>query len=88
MSIEVGLLIAIGTFVLSFVVALTTSKKANKEEGSKEGYERGILTQKLVDIDKKLEKIERRLDFYDSDIEKKVEEEMEKHVLKYHNGGI
>lgn len=87
MSIEVGLLIAIGGFVLSFVVALTTSKRNTQEDSSKEGYRLGVLTQKLNDIDSKLEKIERRLDTYSKDIEKIVHEEIEKHVLEYHKGG-
>lgn len=88
MSIEVGLLIAIGGFVLSFVVALTTSKRNTQEDSSKEGYRLGVLTQKLNDIDSKLEKIERRLDSYSKDIEKIVHEEIEKHVLEYHKGGV
>jgi len=85
MTIEVGLLIALGGFVLSFVVALTTSKRTTREDGTKEGYQLGILTQKLNDIDNKLEKIERRLDNYSRDIEKIVHEEIEKHVLEYHS---
>ena len=84
MTIEVGLLIALGGFVLSFVVALTTSKRNTQEDSTKEGYQLGILTQKLNDIDNKLEKIERRLDNYSRDIEKIVHEEIEKHVLEYH----
>lgn len=85
MTIEVGLLIALGGFVLSFVVALTTSKRNTQEDSTKEGYQLGILTQKLNDIDNKLEKIERRLDNYSRDIEKIVHEEIEKHVLEYHS---
>ena len=85
MTIEVGLLIALGGFVLSFVVALTTSKRTTHEDGTKEGYQLGILTQKLNDIGNKLEKIERRLDNYSRDIEKIVHEEIEKHVLEYHS---
>lgn len=85
MTIEVGLLIAIGGFVLSFVVALTTSKRNTQQDSEKEGYQLGILTQKLNDIDNKLEKIERRLDNYSRDIEKIVHEEIEKHVLEYHS---
>ena len=85
MSIEVGLLIAIGGFILSFVVALTTSKRNTQQDSEKEGYQLGILTQKLNDIDKKLEKIEKKLDNYDTDIRKIAQEEIEKHVLQYHN---
>lgn len=87
MSIEVGLLIAVAGFVLSFVVALTTSKRNTREDSEKEGYQLGILTQKLNDIDKKLEKIERKLDDYDKDMRKIAQEEIEKHVLEYHKGG-
>lgn len=86
MSIEVGLLIAVGGFVLSFVVALTTSKRNTQQDSEKEGYQLGILTQKLNDIDKKLEKIEKKLDNYDTDIRKIAQEEIEKHVLKMHAG--
>ena len=85
MSIEVGLLIAVAGFILSFVVALTTSKRNTQEDSSKEGYRLGVLTQKLNDIDSKLEKIERRLDSYSKDIEKIVHEEIKKHELKYHS---
>ena len=89
MTIEIGLLIAICTFGLSLVTSLLTQKRNTAKDSEKDGYQLGVLTQKLTDIDKKLEKIERRLDFYDSDIEKKVQEEMEKHVMIYHtNGGV
>lgn len=84
MSIEIGLLIAVSGFILSFVVALTTSKRTTKEDGEKQGYQLGILTQKLTDIDKKLEKIEKKLDDYEKDIYKIVNQEMEKHILQYH----
>lgn len=88
MTIEIGLLIAICTFGLSLVTSLLAQRRNTAKDSEKDGYQLGVLTQKLTDIDKKLEKIERRLDFYDSDIEKKVQEEIEKHVLKYHNGGV
>ena len=39
MSIEVGLLIAVAGFVLSFAVALTTSKRNTQQDSSKEGYQ-------------------------------------------------
>lgn len=85
MSIEVGLLIAVAGFILSFVVALTTSKRNTQEDSEKEGYRLGMFAQKLNDIDSKLEKIERRLDSYSKDIEKIVHEEIKKHELKYHS---
>ena len=88
MTIEVGILIAVAGFILSFVVALTTSKRTTKEDSTKEGYQLGILTQKLNDIDRKLEKIERKLDDYDKDMRQIAEEEVEKHVLEYHKGGV
>lgn len=87
MNIELGLLIAFCGFVLSFIVALTTSKKNTKEDGEKEGYQLGILTQKLKDIDDKLEKIEKKLDTYENDIKRIVDDEIKKHELKYHNKG-
>ena len=85
MTIEIGLLIAIAGFILSFVVALTTSKRTTRDDGEKEGYQLGILTQKLNEIDKKLEKIEKKLDDYDKDMRKIAQEEVEKHVLKFHS---
>lgn len=88
MTIEVGLLIAVAGFILSFVVALTTSKKSTRDDGEKKGYQLGILTQKLNDIDKKLEKIEKKLDDYDKDMRKIAQEEVEKHVLEFHKGGV
>lgn len=88
MTIEVGLLIAFGGFVLSFVIALTTSKRTTKEDGTKEGFQLGVFSQKLNDIDDKLEKIEKKLDNYDADIHKIAKEEIEKHILEYHKGGV
>lgn len=85
MTVEVGILIALCGFILSFVVALTTSKRNTREDSEKEGYQLGILTQKLNDIDKKLEKIEKKLDNYDTDIRNIAQEEIKKHELKYHN---
>lgn len=85
MSIEVGLLIAVFGFVLSFVVALMTSKRNTQQDSTKEGYQLGVLTQKLNDIDAKLEKIEKKLDNYDTDIRIIAREEIQKHVLEFHN---
>lgn len=88
MSIEAGLLIAFGGFVLSFVVALTTSKRNTKEDSEKEGFQLGVFSQKLTNIDNRLEKIETKLDSYKKDMESIASEEVKKHELKYHNGGV
>ena len=87
MKVEIGLLIAICSFGLSLVINIISQRRVTQEKGEKEGYELGVLTQKLNEIDAKLEKIEKRLDRYNLDIEKIVNDEIEKHVLKYHNGG-
>lgn len=88
MSIEVGLLIAVAGFVLSFAVALTTSKRNTQQDSTKEGYQLGVFSQKLTNIDNRLEKIEIKLDSYKKDMETIAKEEIEKHVLEFHKGGV
>jgi len=88
MSVEVGLLIALGGFVLSFVVALMTSKRNTQQDSEKEGFQMGVFSQKLTNIDNRLEKIETKLDSYKKDMEIIAQDEIKKHELKYHNGGV
>lgn len=83
---ELTIATAISIISIIFVVmtfAFNRKDKSNKdtEEAS---YKRGMLDQQLKDILAKLEKIERKLDTYDTEIDTKLEKAIEQHIKQYH----
>lgn len=67
--------------ILNF--AFGRGDKSNKDTAEK-NYKQGMLDQQLKDIFTKLEKIERKLDSYDTEIETKVEKAIKLHIEQYH----
>ena len=78
-----GSVIAVCTFVLN------RKYKAikDKEELDKENTNQQLIDYRLTQVEKKLDKILDILDSYEEDVKKIVQEELDKHVLKYHQGG-
>lgn len=74
----ISVVIVIATFVLG------RKDKSNKDVAS-EQYKSGQLDMQLQTIMKKLDKIEDKLDNMESETKRIVQEELEKHVLKYHS---
>lgn len=82
------LTIATGISILSITFAIITFALNRKDKSNKdvedESYKRGQLDQQLKDIFAKLEKIERKLDTYDTEIDTKVEKAIKLHIEQYH----
>jgi hypothetical protein len=74
----ISIVIVVATFVLG------RKDKSNKDVAS-EQYKSGQLDMQLQTIMKKLDKIEDKLDNMESETKRIVQEELEKHVLKYHS---
>lgn len=74
----VGCVIAIASFVLG---RKDKAVKETKEEAS----EQRLIEYRLDQLSKKVDKILEKLDNQDNEIRKVVNEEIEKHVLKFHS---
>lgn len=74
----VGCVIAIASFVLG---RKDKAVKETKEEAS----EQRLIEYRLNELSKKVDKILEKLDNQDGEIRKIINEEIEKHVLKFHS---
>lgn len=75
-----GSVIAVSTF------ALNRKDKAvkDREEQDKENTNQQLIDYRLTQVEKKLDKILDILDSYEDETKKIVQEELDKHILKYH----
>lgn len=77
-------LLTIGLAVLTILnFAFGRGDKSTKDTADR-NYRQGILDQQLKDIFTKLEKIEKKLDNYDNEIETKIEKNIKLHIEQYH----
>lgn len=77
-------LLTIALAVLTILgFAFGRGDKSNKDTADR-NYRQGILDQQLKDIFTKLEKIERKLDTYDTEIDTKIEKAVKLHISQYH----
>lgn len=76
-----GVVISVSSFVLS------RKDKSNKDikEEQKQFDKHNLIEYRLNNIDKQLEKILSKLDFYDKEIDERVEKALKNHILQYHN---
>ena len=84
---EVTLAIAIIGCVISVSsFALNRKDKSSKESGDS-NYRQGQLDMQIKQILAKLEKIDKKLDTYDREIEERINVALEHHVKEYHQKG-
>lgn len=78
------------TIVLAVITILNFAfgrgDKSNKDTADN-SYKQGMLDQQLKDILAKLDKIERKLDTYDTEIDNKIEKCIKQHIEQYHKRG-
>ena len=84
LSIVISLL-SIVFVILNFVFG--RSDKSSKEIGDL-AYKQGKTDQLFNDIMEKLEKIEKKLDFYDKEIDEKIDTAFMHHLREYHKGDM
>ena len=84
---EVTLAIAIIGCVISVSsFALNRKDKSSKESGDS-NYRQGQLDMQIKQILAKLEKIDKKLDTYDREIEERIKVALEHHIREYHQKG-
>ena len=76
----IGVVISVSSFVMS------RKDKANKDvkEEQKEFSKHDLMNYRLEKIEQNIEKILNKLDFYDKEIEEKVDKAIAVHVANYH----
>lgn len=67
--------------ILNF--AFGRGDKSSKDVADR-NYRQGLLDQQLKEIFTKLDKIEKKLDSYDTEIETEIEKAIESHIKQYH----
>ena len=75
----IGCVISVSSFVLN------RKDKSSKESGDS-NYRQGQLDMQIKQILAKLEKIDKKLDTYDREIEERIKIAIENHIAIYHKG--
>lgn len=86
MEITLAILISIVSTVISVTnFALGRKDKSNKDT-EETSYRQGQLDMQIKQILAKLEKIDKKLDTYDREIEERIKIAIENHIAIYHKG--
>lgn len=86
MELTIALLLSIiGTVISVFNLVFNRKDKSNKDT-EKVAYTQGALDTNLKNIMDKLDKIEKKLDFYDKEIDERIEKGIAHHIEVYHKG--
>ena len=75
----IGVVISVSSFVLS-------RKDKSNNDVKDESYHLGQIDTKLKNIEIMLNKIENKLDTYDSEIDDRIEKAINNHIKEYHKG--
>lgn len=77
--------------IISCVLAISTFVINRKDKAVKdvkdENSNQKLIEYRLTQLENKLDKVLNKLDSQDLEVKKMVKEEMEKHILQYHNRG-
>lgn len=88
MAITWNDVVTIGLAVIS-VLGFALGRKDKTEKNTETtSYKQGQLDQQLKNIMEKLDKIEKKLDNYDTEIDNKIEKAINNHITHYHNKGV
>lgn len=82
---EISTIIAIISCVIAVSSFVLNRKDKSNENVEDSSYRQGVLDQQLKNIFEKLEKIERKLDTYDKELDEKIDKAIELHIQQYHN---
>lgn len=84
---EITLVISIIGVVISvsaFIMARKDKSNSDVKEEQKEFSKHDLMNYRLEKIEQNIEKILKKLDFYDKEIDEKVNKAMENHIAIYH----
>lgn len=76
--------VSIGAVIISLVSLILSRSDKNNTNEQKDSYKWGTIDEKLDNIEKQLVKIENKLDYYDTEIDTKIEKAIKDHIAIYH----
>lgn len=82
----IAMLISIISITIAILSFFFGRKDKSNKDTEKNSYNQGRLDQTLKNIMEKLDKIEQKLNLYDSEIEIRIEKALKNHVEIYHKG--
>lgn len=88
-GINMELTIALALSILSGVMTVVNFAVNRKDKAVKDAKETnaGLIDYRLNELDRKIQRILDKLEDYDKDIKKCVDEAMEHHIREYHKEG-
>ena len=87
MELTIPLIISILGAIMSVVSLILNRKDKSNKDTKDESYHLGQIDTKLKNIEAMLNKIENKLDNYDSEIDDRIAIALEHHVNEYHKKG-
>lgn len=85
MELTIALIISILSIVFTILSFAFGRKDKAKKESAEEASKQSLIEYRLDELSKKVDKILDKLDFYDTEIDAKIEKAMKNHVAQYHN---
>lgn len=83
---EITTLVSITAVIISILTFALNRKDKSNDEVKEEAGEQSLIKYRLDELDKKVDKILDKLELQENETKKIVQEEMDKHILKYHKG--
>ncbi len=77
--------IALIISILSITFTILNFAIARKDKANKDGNKQGIIEFRLEDLSKKVDKILDKLDRYDEEVQKRIDEAIKHHIAEMHN---
>lgn len=84
---EITTIISILAVTLSVLTFFFNRKDKSNNEVKQEAGEQSLIKYRLDELDKKVDKILNKLEEQENETKKLIQDEMEKHLLKYHSKG-
>lgn len=85
---DISTIISLGISIISIIFCIMTfvrnGNKDVKKDSSDTSYRQGIIDTQLKNISEKLDKIEKKLDTYDIETDKKIDKALEQHIETWH----
>lgn len=86
MEITLAIIISIVSTVISITNFTLGRKDKSNKDTEETSYRQGQLDMQIKQILAKLEKIDKKLDTYDREIEERIKNAIENHIAIYHKG--
>lgn len=86
MQLTIPLIISILGAVMSVVSLVLSRRDKSNKDTEETSYRQGQLDMQIKQILAKLEKIDKKLDTYDREIEERIDVALKNHIAIYHKG--